>query len=150
MAKGQRAYTEEDKASALVALDANRGNVYRTALQLGVPRATLQEWRDGRGTNAEVTTSRQLKKGELSERFESVIHSLLDAVPKKIAGASLKDLAWTLGVFTDKMLALDGEATPGGIPPFALTPEQQRRIERLKTMREGLGEEGSEPSDAVN
>jgi transposase-like protein len=137
MAKGQRSYSEEDKAAALVLLDSNGGNVFRTARQLGMPRATLQEWRDGRGTNADVTTSRQVKKGELSARFESAVHELLDAVtPAKLRAASLRDLAWSLGVMTDKMLVLDGDAPLDGFPVPLLTPEQQRRIERIRAVRD--------------
>ena len=139
MAKGQRAYTEEDKASALVLLDSNSGNVYRTARQLGMPRATLQEWRDGRGTGVDVTISRQVKKGELSARYESLVHEALDALtPAKLKKAGVRDLAVVVGVFTDKMLALEGEpdAGPGGAS-IVLTPEQQRRIERLRAVREG-------------
>jgi transposase-like protein len=137
MAKCQRSYSEDDKASALALLDSNGGNVFRTAKLLNMPRATLQEWRDGRGINSEVTTSRQVKKGELSARYESAVHELLDALSRKIARASLKDIAWAAGVFTDKMRALDGEVEPypfAGLPP--LTPEQQRRIERLRAVRD--------------
>jgi transposase-like protein len=139
VAKGQRSYSEDDKARALTLLDSNGGNVFRTAKQLGIPRATLQEWRDGRGVNAEVTTSRHQKKGELSARYESLVHEALDALtPAKLKKAGVRDLAVVVGVFTDKMLALDGEpdAGPGGAS-IVLTPEQQRRIERLRAVREG-------------
>lgn len=151
MAKDQRSYSEEDKASALTLLDSNGGNVFRTAKQLGIPRATLQEWRDGRGVNAEVTTSRHQKKGELSARYESLVHDVLDALtPAKLKRAGVRDLAMVAGVFTDKVLVLDGEAAPGDSALPVLTPEQQRRIERLRAVRDGQVDSDSDNSKAVH
>jgi transposase-like protein len=138
VARGQRSYTDADKASALALLDSNGGSVFRTAQQLGMPRKTLQEWRDGR-VSGDVATFRQIKKGELSARYESLLHELLDALtPAKLKAASLRDLAWSMGVLTDKMLVLDGDASPARFPNLALTLEQQRRLERvLADRREG-------------
>jgi transcriptional regulator of acetoin/glycerol metabolism len=39
---------DECRAAALAALEANRGNVARTARQLGLPRKTLEGWARGR------------------------------------------------------------------------------------------------------
>jgi hypothetical protein len=44
----RRHYSDEDRAEALAVLDANAGNLKRTARDLGIPRATLQEWAGGR------------------------------------------------------------------------------------------------------
>lgn len=151
MTRVQRSYSEDDKASALALLDSNGGNVFRTAKQLGIPRTTLQEWRDGCGVNAEVTTSRQVKKGELSARYESAIHDALDALtPAKLKKAGVKDIATTIGIFTDKMLVLDGEGVPGSIPLPTLTAEQQRRIERLRAVRDERAGGDSDDSAAIH
>jgi transposase-like protein len=152
MARGQRSYSEDEKASALALLDGNGGNVFRTARQLDMPRATLQEWRDGRGVNADVLTRRQGKKAELSARYESLVHDVLDVLtPAKLKDAGVRDLAVVVGVFTDKMLALDGESAPPAPPaPPVLTPEQQRRIEQLRAAREGCTAAGSDASKAAD
>lgn len=39
-------YTDEQRIAALAALEANGGNVKRTAAAVGIPRSTLQLWRD--------------------------------------------------------------------------------------------------------
>jgi len=38
------AYTPEQRAEALVTLEANGGNMEATAEQLGIPRQTLYRW----------------------------------------------------------------------------------------------------------
>jgi Bacterial regulatory protein, Fis family len=43
-------YSEEEKARALTALAANRGDVSRTARQLGISRRTLKRWVDAAGS----------------------------------------------------------------------------------------------------
>jgi hypothetical protein len=80
----RRRYSDEDRASALAALDANDGNLQRTARQVGLPRKTLAEWAKGRASPA-VAELRHQKKGELADRFDALAHALLDAIPTKIA-----------------------------------------------------------------
>jgi hypothetical protein len=48
----RRAYSEQDKAQSLLVLDANGGNIKRTARQIGIPVGTLRAWRDNREMNA--------------------------------------------------------------------------------------------------
>jgi hypothetical protein len=43
----RKSYSDRQVAFALVVLQANRGNLYRTARQLGVPRNTLRHWACG-------------------------------------------------------------------------------------------------------
>jgi 8-oxo-dGTP pyrophosphatase MutT (NUDIX family) len=43
----RRHYSDEERAEALAVLDANAGNLKRTARDLDIPRATLQEWAGG-------------------------------------------------------------------------------------------------------
>jgi transposase-like protein len=47
--RGRRVYTDEERAAALVELQASGGDIYRTAIRLGIPRATLARWADPEG-----------------------------------------------------------------------------------------------------
>lgn len=107
----KRRYSDEDKATALAALDANGGNVLKTARALKIPHKTLDEWAKGRNQVPEVADLRNEKKGELSARYEAVIHELVDVLADKRANASLKDVATAIGILTDKMQLLRGRPT---------------------------------------
>jgi hypothetical protein len=41
----------------MAALDANAGNLKRTARQLGIPRKTLERWSRGEGKQAELVAN---------------------------------------------------------------------------------------------
>jgi len=107
---GRRQYSDNDKATALAALDANGGNVNKTANMLGIPASTLTEWRDGR-VNPEVTEVRGRKKEELAGRLVEIAHLLIDAMPDKIKDSNLQQAATTLGITVEKIQLLDGKAT---------------------------------------
>jgi hypothetical protein len=103
--KRRRRYSDDERAGALAALDANRGNVAHTARQLGVPRETLQSWARGR-VHPGVVKMCQQKKKALADAIEDLARRLLDFVPAKIEGASLLDVMIAAGIAVDKMLAL--------------------------------------------
>src|SRR5262252_6413810 len=101
----KRRYSDQERAAALATLDANSGDVRRTARQVGVPEKTLAEWRDGRH-HPDVANLRGEKKAGLADRFEDVVHKILDVVPGKIADAGLAQLMTAAGIGVDKMLLL--------------------------------------------
>ena len=107
----KRQYSDSDKAAALAALDANDGNVNRTAKQVRVPRKTLAMWASNRHLSADVADIRQEKRKELSERLEDLAHTLVDILPDKLPAASVRDLAGALIVAVDKMQLLKGAPT---------------------------------------
>ncbi len=107
----KRQYSEDDKATALACLCANRGNQKKTARQCQIPRATLQKWIQGKGVSAGAAAKVAHKKGELADKLEALAHRLLDAMPDKIEAASLQSLTVALDVAIDKMRLLRGEAT---------------------------------------
>lgn len=133
----RRQFSDNDKAAALAALDANGGNVYRTAKEIGVPRSTLQEWANGR-VNHDVPELRHLKKGELAEKLEQVAHAYTDHLLTKstIVGTGAKDAAVTVGTAIDKMRLLRGLPTEivAVLPPLV----------------QALEEAGMKPSDVFN
>jgi transposase-like protein len=125
-AKRQKAYSDDDRATTLAALDANAGNVSRTARQLSIPASTITEWRDGR-VHPEVTTSREVKKKELAEKLEEVAHALTGNLMTRAESelsilVPMKDVATSLGIVVDKMQLLKGK-------PTAINEHQDRRAE---------------------
>lgn len=107
----KRQYSDNEKAGALAALDANGGNVNQTAKQLGIPRKTLGMWAHNRHLSADVADIRQEKRKELSARLEDLAHTLVDILPGKLPKASVRDLAGALIVAVDKMQLLKGAPT---------------------------------------
>jgi hypothetical protein len=107
----RRQYSDNDKAAALAALDANGGNTYKTAKDTGINRQTLANWANGRGVNHDMPNLVHQKKGELAERLMDVAHLLVDAIPDKIADASLQQVSTSLGIAIEKIQLLQGEAT---------------------------------------
>lgn len=110
MTRERRRYSDNDRATALAALDACAGNASEAARVTGVPRKTLEEWDAGRVADG-VAELRQEKKAELSELFEDIARDILQAAPKKIDDASLKDAMVAAGVAVDKMQLLKGKPT---------------------------------------
>ncbi len=107
----RRQYTDEEKAEALAALDANAGNVARTARQIGIPRTTLQSWANQRGTNEGVTKLRHQKKGELADALEKLARKLIEVASEKIADATLQQVMTSVGIAIDKMQLLRNQPT---------------------------------------
>jgi transposase-like protein len=105
----KRQYSDADKATALAALDANGGNVKRTAKQLGIPHKTLDDWAKGRNQNPAVADLRTRKRGSLADKFENLAHLIVDAMPAKIGKATLSQCAVSSGIATDKAIRLRGE-----------------------------------------
>jgi len=143
------AYTLEQKVLALAALAANAGNFARTARQLDIPRSSLQRWAaqqktagadgqdrapktelPGRAPGTPLAELIERAKGDLADRFEDIARRLLEALPGKLADASLRDIAVALGIAIDKMLLLRGQPDRSG----SLTDAE--RVQRLRALAE--------------
>jgi transposase-like protein len=107
----RRQYSDEEKAVALATLDANGGDVRKTARDTGIPFSTLQGWAHQRGVNESVTELAVTKKKNLADELERIALALVDAIPDKIDGASLQQVATAAGIAVDKMQLLRGEPT---------------------------------------
>jgi transposase-like protein len=109
----KRQYTDAEKASALALLQANAGNVTRTCRDLGIPAATLRDWRDGEGVNHAVAEIREGKIEELDTLFEQVARLYLGQAMTKevISRASGKDAVIAAATATDKMRLLQNKPT---------------------------------------
>lgn len=106
----RRQYSDNDKATALAALDANGGNVKLTAEQLQIPRKTLSQWQDGR-VNNDVAQLRHQKGVELKDLIRAELEAIMIALPTKRKDATYAQLATAAGIFTDKMRLLEDKST---------------------------------------
>lgn len=131
----RRHYSDNDKATALAALDANGGNLKRTARETNVPVSTLQRWTAG-SKNAAIPDLRTQKRAELSTLFEDEIYAIFEALPAKRHEASYQQLATAAGIYTDKMRLLRGLPTE----IVQMLPDVMAAIETL----------GMKPSDVFN
>lgn len=102
----RRSYSDNDKATVLASLDANGGNLKRTARETGIPVSTVRSWRDGVGVSERVEEFRPIKRAELSTLFEDEIYAIFDLLPEKRKEATYQQLATSLGIYTDKMRLL--------------------------------------------
>lgn len=112
----KRQYSDNDKAVALATLDANGGDVPKTAKMLKVPPSTLADWSKNRGVNKEVTEIRDIKKGGLADNLEKVAYKLTENLSIRAESelsvlVPMKDMATSLGIVIDKMQLLKGEPT---------------------------------------
>jgi lambda repressor-like predicted transcriptional regulator len=116
----RKAYSNDEKAEILAALDANGGNLKRTARETGLPINTLRRWRDGQGINEEVIQLRPQKRGILADMYEDEINAIFVTLPTKREEATYQQLATAAGIFTDKMRLLRDLPTEiiGILPAF--------------------------------
>lgn len=111
-----RAYTEEQIATALAALQGNGGNAKRTAKQLAIPLATLRGWA-GKNTKSSGKPKKVSVEAEsaaqarLAQKFTDFADLALDAAPERIEKMGGKDLLISAAVATEKALLLTGRPT---------------------------------------
>ena len=98
-------YSDEARYIALAAVDLNGGNVYRTAVAIGIPASTLREWNEARHARAaEFAEGRKEKRGNLRDKIESTVHSIVEGItPEKIAKATLSQSFVAIGIGWDKI-----------------------------------------------
>lgn len=105
-------YSDEQKAVALAALEANGGNIDRTAKFCKIDRRTIRRWASGENINEDVSRNAHEKKEALADRLEALAHRLVDSIDEdKIGDASLQMVATSLGIAVDKMRLLREQPT---------------------------------------
>ncbi len=130
----KRQYPDEQKAAVLANLDANKGNVAKTAREADVPRKTLAAWKNGIGINEDVANISHVKKEELRDLHKLIAVRALGLLQNKLSDCSAVQLSTIAAISTDKMQVLSGE--PDSITR-SLPPEQKR-----EKVREWLTEQG--------
>lgn len=111
------AYSEKDRAEALLALEVNEGNVLKTATELNIPETTLRHWVAKSGepeasslveaTNEIVKTERE----SLIERLKILRNSTADQFEATIADLKARESAAALIDLTKLIELLEGNAT---------------------------------------
>lgn len=109
---GKTSYSDREKAEALALVDANGGNVNETARMLGIPGSTVAKWVDGkRPVNIDVVNMAKGKRLPLADALEDMVYVALDYLPKALGRANAQQIAISIGILTEKMLLLRGQAT---------------------------------------
>ncbi|MBA3766686.1 MAG: transposase [Acidobacteria bacterium] len=103
----KRKFDDEEKACILAVLAANKGNSSKTARQTGVLRQTIDKWKKGQGTNAEVAKMLHVKKEELHDLYKLIAVKALGILASKLDDCQADELAVIAGICTDKMLLLE-------------------------------------------
>lgn len=102
-------YPPEQKAHVLALLDANNGNVLRTAEQTGINRSTIQYWIANESRYANL---QQQKVIDLAAKAELNANLLADSIHSHdLDSASLSQKATAFGIMVDKMQLLRGQPT---------------------------------------
>jgi transposase-like protein len=109
---GRRRYSDEERAAALAALAANRGNVARTARQVGLHPNTLRQWATGQ-RHPEATQMSEAKKESLADAFERLAGKMLGVADRKADDLGAKDAMISAGIAADKVVALRGGLPQG-------------------------------------
>ena len=136
-----RTYTDDDKAIALAALDANCGNAKRTARELGIPVRTLTHWRnrerqvdatpendDGSAaTLSPVARRLPQQRAALADNLEAIAYRAIRLLPRAMKLATAAQLAVVLGVAVDKMRLLREQSTSNKRDVLS----DEERIQRL-------------------
>jgi hypothetical protein len=123
-----RLHTDEEKATALAVLDAQGGNVYAAAKAAGVSESSLRAWSKGQnGITAEIEEMRQQRRFELADKLEDIAFLLAEAIPDKIAKASLQSTMISVAIAIDKIDKLRGIAEPGRLDLLAVLGQVQHQ-----------------------
>ena len=90
------AYSDGEKAEAIIRLAVNKYDFQKTADQIGLPVQTLRRW------------NKNVPKKGVADLLERAIERMLTAIPANWSG---RDWAIALGILMDKWLLLQGEPT---------------------------------------
>ena len=90
------AYSDSERAEAIVRLAVNKYNYDKTSEQLNIPARTLRRW------------DKSVPKKGVEDLLERAIQRLLMVIPENMSG---HDWSITLGILLDKWLLLQGEPT---------------------------------------
>lgn len=112
----KRSYSDEEKATVVVALDANNGNVKRTSRETGVAEQTIRDWKKlaERGElKPEVVAALPAAQEAFADHAETIRSLMMDELETQVKNGDLKgrDLIVGIGVLTDKLRITRGEST---------------------------------------
>ena len=121
------AYTEQEKEAALTLLEANRGNLKKTARETGVSLPTLRDWRAGGKVKPDPIKAAELRTSfleQIREVREAASKRMLELIP---AETDLHKVAGALKIANDAARLESGEATQRSeVRTVDEDPERQR------------------------
>ena len=110
------AYTEQQRADTLIALEANNGNISLTSEQTGIPRPTIYAWLSD---NLTLKSDHAIATAELIPATREAFKTRLTSLRDKVLGhlevnfedLSARESVVALGILIDKVELLEGNAT---------------------------------------
>lgn len=108
------AYSEGEKAEALVRLAATGHDFEAVSAEVGIPARTLRRWSKP-PEDGDVEGARWRRNATVADLLGAALEKVLAAVPEDLSG-----VAWatTVGILVDKWLALQGLGAHGDQPLF--------------------------------
>lgn len=104
-----RDYSPEFKAEVLAAVNANNGNVLRTANEYDIDESVIRLWLRNPDRYRTLSDQKQL---DLAQKAESNAHMLTDSIAQHdLSTASLSQKATAFGIMVDKMQLLRSQPT---------------------------------------
>lgn len=111
----KRVYNQADRASVLVILRTNGGNIARTARDTGMPEATIRDWKkdwEANGAPEELLEMVEEQSTAILEDMERVRYKALQLIEAHLpAEKNVKNLATVFGIIDDKIRLARGLAT---------------------------------------
>jgi len=143
-----RSYSDREKAETLATLDANGGNLARTARDAGIPRRTVAFWRD-HPPNADVEVLRVQCGSDLAAAFEAMAWKLLERANGASADIPAGRLVTDAAIATDKARLLRGQPTQiheqrDTALEGLTTDELLRKRDELRRALDGRGDLGAD------
>ena len=139
------AYTSDDKAAALAALESNGGNVAKTAEELGMSRTTLRRWNaeNGHEKRPDIQARMPEARATLADRLRHFVDTALGVAPDKLHDANLRDVMTGVGIAIDKLQLLEGKPTSIDEVRDALSDDERAArvaalLDRARTRRAGM------------
>lgn len=109
---GRAQYPEAKRAEVFVLLEANDGNVKRTARDTGIPPSTVRKWRDdwAKGVGVPSVDMVKASSGEFVDEATRVRNLALVELERKLPDASAAHLANIIGTLDDRISRAKGVA----------------------------------------
>lgn len=101
-------YSLDRKAEVLAMVQANAGNVDRTALETGIPHQTIRYWLANPDRFSKIQSEKQI---DLAEKLHNIAHQCADLLPAMLPSASVREVVGAMGQSIEKRQLILGLPT---------------------------------------
>lgn len=134
----RRTYTPADQAAVAVALQANEGNIKRTARETSTPVATVRDWKrkwDAEGYPDPVEDALPAARENAIVEFEGTRGRMVDRLNEALERDDVKpqQLIVGIGVLTDKINVMRGLATSRTVTVAIAAPDTKELAQALSS-----------------